>query len=414
GIDTNITYSNQSNLVVERVTLYPIKSCHGFTIPPSSSWPVTSQGLLYDREWMLVNLRTGKALSQKIFPRMTLIRPVVFRDKELLVISAPGHDPLQIKLNEYPDDIDSSTTCSSQVCGDKIETFIYTSPHITNWFTNFLGIPCRLARQPPITNNDNNFIQSQRFIKPHLDVPLTNAHLSLSNESPFLLISRNSVNHVNEMILENENKDETIVEDCFRANILIKATCEYEEDEWKMIRIGGQVFRLIGPCRRCHMICINHETAEKIKEPYSTLAKYRRFKGKIFFGQHMIHDAELSDSPFEIKSGAKLEILEKFQDQQEIFRKPYQKIKPHDGRSDGRNDGRGDGGRGGDGRSDAEETGSMLCESTDVVYFGVVLKSTFIIVNKYDDNDTKTSTPRWTTPTILGSVAGAHRYFFCR
>ncbi|CAG8585865.1 21356_t:CDS:2, partial [Dentiscutata erythropus] len=55
GIDTNITYSNQSNLVVERVTL--------FTIPPSSSWPVTSQGLLYDCEWMLVN---GKALSQKI------------------------------------------------------------------------------------------------------------------------------------------------------------------------------------------------------------------------------------------------------------------------------------------------------------------------------------------------------------
>ncbi|CAG8746882.1 5390_t:CDS:2, partial [Racocetra fulgida] len=43
----------------------PIKSCHGFTIPLSSTWPVTSQGLLYDREWMLVNLRTGKALSQK-------------------------------------------------------------------------------------------------------------------------------------------------------------------------------------------------------------------------------------------------------------------------------------------------------------------------------------------------------------
>ncbi|CAG8525414.1 7857_t:CDS:10 [Gigaspora margarita] len=320
GIDTNITYSNQSNFVVERVTLFPIKSCHGFIIPPSSSWPVTSQGLLYDREWMLVNLRTGKALSQKIYPRMTLIHPVVFRDKELLVISAPGQDPLQINLNEYPDDIDSSTTCSSQVCGDKIETFIYTSPHITNWFTNFLGIPCRLARQPPITNDENNFIQSRRFIKSHLDVPLTNSHLSLSNESPFLLISRNSVNHVNEMILESENKDESIVADCFRANILIKTTCEYEEDEWKMIRIGEQVFKLIGPCRRCHMICINHETAEKIKEPYSTLAKYRRFKGKIYFGQHMIHVAELSNSPFEIKSGAKIEVLEKFQDQQEIFK----------------------------------------------------------------------------------------------
>ncbi|CAG8778622.1 23413_t:CDS:10, partial [Cetraspora pellucida] len=273
--DTSITYSNQSNLVVERITLFPIKSCHGFTMPPSSSWPVTSQGLLYDREWMLVNLRTGKALSQKIYPKMTLIHPAIFQDKELLVISAPGQEPLQIKLNEYPNDIDFSM-CPSQVCGDKIEALVYTSPHITNWFTNFLGIPCRLARQPPLINNSNDFIQSRRFIKPHLDVPLKNAHLSLSNESP--------------------------------ANFLIKAMHGYEEDEWKMIKIGGQ---LIGPCRRCHMVCINHETGEKIKEPYSTLAKYRRFKGKIYFGQHMVHVAELSDSPFEIKSGAKIEILEK-------------------------------------------------------------------------------------------------------
>ncbi|CAG8606798.1 15196_t:CDS:10, partial [Racocetra persica] len=257
--DANITHSNQSNLILERVTLFPIKSCHGFTIPLSSTWPVTSQGLLYDREWMLVNLRTGKALSQKIYPKMTLIHPAVFQDKELLVISAPGQDPLQIKLSEYPNGIDFSM-CPSQ---------------------------------------------------PHLDAPSKNAHLSLSNESPFLLISRNSVNHVNEKILENENKDEIIVADCFRANFLIKAMCEYEEDEWKMIKIGGQIFKLIGPCRRCHMVCINHETGEKIKEPYSTLAKYRRFKGKLYFGQHMVHVAELSDSPFEIKSGAKIEILEK-------------------------------------------------------------------------------------------------------
>lgn len=37
------------------------------------------------------------------------------------------------------------------------------------------------------------------------------------------------------------------------------------------------------------MICVDQETAIKDEEPFVTLAKMRRFEGKVFFGSHMCH-----------------------------------------------------------------------------------------------------------------------------
>ena len=56
-----------------------------------------------------------------------------------------------------------------------------------------------------------------------------------------------------------------------------------------MMRIGAEHFELLGPCRRCQMVCIDQDTAEQSQEPLLTLAKTRRFDGKIFFGQHACH-----------------------------------------------------------------------------------------------------------------------------
>jgi molybdenum cofactor sulfurtransferase len=42
------------------------------------------------------------------------------------------------------------------------------------------------------------------------------------------------------------------------------------------------------------MICIDQDTAVKNEEPFVTLAKTRRFDGKIFFGSHMCHISSIS------------------------------------------------------------------------------------------------------------------------
>jgi hypothetical protein len=45
------------------------------------------------------------------------------------------------------------------------------------------------------------------------------------------------------------------------------------------------------------MICVDQETATEGKEPLLTLASYRRNKGRILFGVHAEHTAQLSSSP---------------------------------------------------------------------------------------------------------------------
>ena len=47
--------------------------------------------------------------------------------------------------------------------------------------------------------------------------------------------------------------------------------------------------QLLGPCRRCHMVCIDQQTAVKNEEPFITLSKTRRIDGRVLFGQHAMH-----------------------------------------------------------------------------------------------------------------------------
>ena len=46
-------------LRIKAVTVFPIKSCGGLTIPRGSSWEVRAEGLAWDREWCLVHRGSG-------------------------------------------------------------------------------------------------------------------------------------------------------------------------------------------------------------------------------------------------------------------------------------------------------------------------------------------------------------------
>src|SRR5450756_168647 len=108
----------------------------------------------------------------------------------------------------------------------------------------------------------------------------------LSNESPILAISKASLEALNEEILRSGGKPASA--SVFRANVVLaSANSEiqnpYSEDHWTSLRIGRQTFQMLGSCRRCHMVCVDQDTAEKNEEPFVTLAKTRRFESKIFF-----------------------------------------------------------------------------------------------------------------------------------
>jgi molybdenum cofactor sulfurtransferase len=127
---------------------------------------------------------------------------------------------------------------------------------------------------------------------PDSDEELQRRPILLSNESPILAINRASLDALNETIETHGGKHASA--SVFRANIVLASSepghqQPYAEDYWDTLLIGQQQFQMLGSCRRCHMICIDQETAEKDEEPFVTLAKTRRFESKIFFGSHMCH-----------------------------------------------------------------------------------------------------------------------------
>ena len=79
-------------MLLQELTIYPIKSFAGITLNESE---VTERGLLFDRNWMLVN-SDGKFLSQREFSELSLLNTQIENDK--LIISHRIHKNLLIKL----------------------------------------------------------------------------------------------------------------------------------------------------------------------------------------------------------------------------------------------------------------------------------------------------------------------------
>lgn len=262
---------------------------------------------------------------------MALIRPSIDFSAGQLKVSYHGppsnatQTEISVPLSVNPNLFQSAgklNAFESRVCGEGVSTMIYKSRDITAFFSDILGVPCTLARFPPggsgktmrrakahlqshQTRSDQTRPMSQndtqrRFpgihTPPDSDSESDRRRILLSNESPILAITLSSLTALNQNIIKNGGS--AVSAEAFRANIVIgpppasptkPEASAYSEDHWDVLRIGAHDFKMLGACRRCHMVCINQETAVKSEEPFITLAKTRRFDGKVFFGVHMCH-----------------------------------------------------------------------------------------------------------------------------
>lgn len=316
--------------IIESLSVYPIKSCAAFRIPPNIAWEIREKGLAWDRQWCLVHQGTGAALSQKKHPRMTLLKPTIDLQNRVLRVEAEIADMSQRKLEisleeraivcvpDTPGACDAYTSRESSVCGSTVAMQIYTAPHIAAFFTEALGAPCTLARLPD---------RASRRVQARMPIPLPAGlparvprPINLANESPVLLVSRSSVNRLNEQIKQNSTRisssgssiGRAVPADAFRGNIVVAeelapgsgyGESPYVEDGWTNIRIGGGQsgrgkgshdgggvgveLEVLGPCQRCQMVCVDQTSAQRRQEPFSTLAKTRKREGRVWFGMHL-------------------------------------------------------------------------------------------------------------------------------
>lgn len=321
---------------IESLSVFPIKSCGAFKIPEGKRWEVKREGLAWDREWCLIHQGTGAALSQKRYPRMALIQPSIDLDRGILRITCGAYNEqvtLEISLGWEETSLISTSLCqnssnkkATMVCGDQISLHAYASPVVSAFFSDFLGVPCTLARFP--SQNASRFARpprlsglwKNRFRKlimpgsfpPDLPPPVREQParessvreqgrpLTLSNEMPILVVSRSSVNRLNETIKANSKQSagagKAVAADVFRGNIVVaerlsrlgEAEQPYIEDHWSGLRIGPDQLRIdvLEGCQRCQMVCIDQFTGLRRSEPFSTLAKTRKIDGKVQFGRY--------------------------------------------------------------------------------------------------------------------------------
>ena len=289
--------------VVENLTIFPIKSCAAYNIPSHTTWQVTPRGLALDREWCLVHLGTHQALSQKRHPHMALLRPKIdLHSRSMSIrhnIQGSGWQVLHISLDTDGETMAGSmSVCSkaitsrksTSVCGESVDIEHYTSTEVIDFFSKALDVPCTLARFP------RTGIARKPQIRGRADA--IQRPIALANESPILLVSRSSVNRLNEDIKARGSVGKTVPAESFRGNIVISEELQrgqkespYAEDDWKEVSIinegGTSVFEVLGPCQRCQMVCIDQGDASRQQEPFSTLARTRRHGGKVWFGLHL-------------------------------------------------------------------------------------------------------------------------------
>jgi uncharacterized protein len=268
---------------VERATLaalyyYPIKSCAGIQIEQAELDPC---GIVHDRELMLVEAATGEFLTQRELPHMALIRPTIKNGQ--LQVDAPGMPALVAPL------VTAGPSQKVEIWSSKCQA-VDQGADPAKWFSEYLGIECRLVRMASdfARRVDSRYALSQQD------------QVNFSDGYPFLLISQESLDDLNSRLAE------PLPMNRFRPNIVIAGSgVPFCEDRLKRVNIGSVTFNIVKPCARCPITTTDQTTAEVGHEPLKTLATFRRFNGKVMFGQNLIHENQAT-----LKVGDKVEVLE--------------------------------------------------------------------------------------------------------
>jgi uncharacterized protein YcbX len=113
--------------------------------------------------------------------------------------------------------------------------------------------------------------------------------VALTDGFPILIACQASLDFLNERL--EKNGKQSLPMGRFRPNIVIHGTTAFEEDRWKVIAIGDQMFSVVKACPRCKQSCTDQETGKVSAEPLETMKTFRALGRKsedVFFAQNAI------------------------------------------------------------------------------------------------------------------------------
>lgn len=261
---------------------YPVKSCRGADV---SRAVVERAGLAGDRRWMLVR-DDGAVVTARTHARLVLVAPTPAADG--LRLTGPGMPPLTVPVPDgepLPARVHRWDTAG-----------VPAGPEADAWFSDLLGSSVRLLH-----------LDDPARRRPDPDFSHDDDRVSFADGYPLLLTSAASLDVLNALVAEGRHAAEApLPMTRFRPNAVVEGAPAWAEDGWRRIRIGVAEFRVAKGCARCVLTTVDPETAAKGREPMATLARHRRFDGKVWFGVDLIPD----DPGAEITVGDPVEVLD--------------------------------------------------------------------------------------------------------
>lgn len=256
---------------LQALYVYPIKSCGGMRV---DHWPITPQGLLFDRSFALVNDQTGTVLTQKQCPRLALMTCTIsFQEEWILQLSSPeSATVLQVALLGDGEEV-KLNICGRCAFGRQV------SRDASKWFTDF--------------------IQHSKYTY-SLVRNATNKE-SFANTAQYLMLSMQSVRALIEMMLkareDGDEQDDVNVNhirvENFRPNVVINCPGQpaHVEDSFSTLQIpvdhGHVSMDVTGPCARCLMVNVNSANGQMDCKVFEALKTYRYADRSVYFGQFL-------------------------------------------------------------------------------------------------------------------------------
>ena len=257
------------------IYIYPVKSLAGCE---ADSVEIDRFGPAGDRRWLVTN-PSGRFLTQREHASMALIKAESNADSltlragdDSVTVPVPGEGSRERLVQVWEDH------ARARDAGDAA----------AEWLSQHINQTCRLFYMPD---------DSVRLVD---GLYAGNGEtVSFADGFPILLISQASLDDLNDRL------PAPVPMNRFRPNLVVSGCDPFAEDDWKRIRIGDMEFTVAKPCSRCVMPSIVQETAERDPHINRALAGYRRFEGKIYFGQNLLYQ-----ETGRLRSGDAVEVLE--------------------------------------------------------------------------------------------------------
>ena len=248
--------------ILSQLYIYPVKSLGGIALDKAM---VTGRGLQFDRRFMLVD-DNNFFITQRDQPKLALFRTAI--EGEKLVIYHKDNINEKLSLPLVPAPLAERTMVN--IWDDCCEAQ-FVSGTADKWFSSTLDLSCRLVYMPESTER-----------RVDSEYAIDNDITSFADDFHVLLIGESSLEDLNSRL------ELPLPMNRFRPNLVMQGGRPFEEDTMARFSINGIDFCGVKLCSRCVVTTTDQETGFRDKEPLKTLATYRAFNNKLYFGQNVL------------------------------------------------------------------------------------------------------------------------------